>query len=69
MESAYVTYENACRIAKGHDCNNLNTVKEYGLLLKTGAKLVFNPWERRWYVSGYTWNGKDVDDIVKEYVR
>ena len=68
MESAYVTYETACRIAKGHDCKNINLVKD-GLLLKTGAKLCFSPWERRWFVSGYAWNGKDVDDIVKEYMR
>ena len=69
MESAYVSYKVAKVLAADHGCKDMNVAKEHSVLLKTGAKLCFAPMQRRWYVSGYSWNGKDVDDIVKEYVR
>jgi len=69
MESAYVTYETARKIARLCACDqqSLSTVKENGgLLLKTGAKLIFDPYKREWRVTGYAWDGSDVAAILQQ---
>ena len=68
METAYVTYNVAKKIARECACQpqTLEIVKEQGeLLLRTGAKLVFNRFQRRWYVSGYADDGCDVYMILR----
>ena len=71
MESAYVTYETARKIARtcATQGQDLNTVKENGgLLLKTGAKLIFDPYKREWRVTGYAWDGSDVAAILRQVI-
>ena len=68
MDNAYVDYKTAKKIARECACQpqTLEVVKEQGeLLLRTGAKLVFNRFQRWWYVSGYADNGCDVYMVLR----
>lgn len=43
--------------------NRLSTIKNEGILAKTGAKLYYRNggW---WILSGYAWDNSDVDELI-----